>query len=175
MRLKPALRVVLTLTLAMDISLPAAGASRCDLRLATTWHTTITAGNYKLLFDDDADLGAEPQQEHALHGDTFLTDTDSFRVMSPGGGFCLAAPNVGIVTTPVFIGNGRYLYIPTYSGSDAYLFVVDAKTCATVWQSADLDGMPQRTAVGYDLPGAGGIFIGPDCLPVVAAKGSGPH
>lgn len=140
----------------------------CTLLPTTSWYTTITAGNYKLLFDDDADLGATPQAEHARHGNSFVTNTDSFRIAGPSG-TCWASPKVGIVTMPVFIGNGRYLYIPTYSGGSAYLFVVDARSCKTLWQSPDMEGgMPQRKPYGFFLPGVGRVFIEPDCLPHIA-------
>ncbi len=140
-------------------------AAQCALRAATTWHTVIIAGRYRLLFDDDANLAARPQIDHARHGTAFVTNTDSFRIAGPEG-TCWASPRVGIVTMPVFIANGRYLYIPTYSGGDAYLFVVDAQNCATIWQSADIGhGMPVRKPYGYFLPGIGRVVIGRDCLP----------
>lgn len=67
---------------------------------------------------------------------------------------------------PVFIGNGRILYIPTYSGSEAYLFAVDAPTCKTLWQSPELDGgLPIRKPYGFFLPGVGRVVIGANCLP----------
>ncbi|HYP64301.1 MAG TPA: hypothetical protein VEQ16_10445 [Acidocella sp.] len=146
-------------------SLPGQSAPLCDLRPASSWYTTITAGDYRLLFDDDADLGASPQIEHAQHGNSFVTDTNSFRIAGPNG-TCWASPEVGIVTMPVFIANGRTLYIPTYSGSNAYLFAVDAPSCKTLWQSPGLDGgLPTRKPYGFFLPGVGRVFIGADCLP----------
>jgi len=159
-----AVRVFLVTLLSVFLVLPGFAAPRCDLHQAKSWYTTITAGSYKLLFDGDDDLSTTPQIEHAPHGNSFVTDTDSFRIAGPGS-TCWASPEVGIVAMPVFIGNGRILLIPTYSGSDEYLFAVDAKTCKTLWQSPDLDGPPQRTASGYTLPGAGRVVIGPDCLP----------
>lgn len=142
----------------------------CTLRPATTWYTTITAGNYRLLFDDDADLAATPQVQHAQHGNSFVTNTDSFRIAGPSS-TCRVSPEVGIVAMPVFIGNGHTLYIPTYSGGDAYLFVVDASNCKTLWQSPDLDGGPPLfKPYGFFLPGVGQVFIGPDCLPHLVAQ-----
>ncbi len=152
-------------TSVVGLSLPGRASSMCTLHPATTWYTTITAGNYRLLFDDDADLAATPQVQHARHGNSFVTNTDSFRIAGPSG-TCWASPEVGIVTIPVFIGNGRTLYIPTYSGGDAYLFVVDAATCKTLWQSPDLEGGdPVRTLQGFLLPGARRVAVGADCLP----------
>ncbi len=157
-------RIALALIFGAGMSCPSFAAPGCDLRHATSWYTTIAAGDYKLLFDDESGPGPE-REERPTHGFAFVTDTDSFRITGPDG-TCWASPEVGIVTMPVFIGSGRYLYIPTYTGGDAYLFVVDAKTCKTLWQSADLDGgMPVRTAYGFYLPGAGRVVIGPDCLP----------
>ena len=99
---------------------------------------TITAGNYRLMFDDESGPGPD-SVERPPHGFAFVTDTDSFRIAGPNG-ICWASPEVGIATMPVVIGNGRYLYIPTYSGGDAYLFVVDAQNCKTIWQSPDMEG-----------------------------------
>ena len=131
-----------------------------------SWYTTITAGNYRLLFDDDAGPGPY-WPERPAHGFAFVTNTDSFRIAGPGG-TCWASPEVGIVTMPVFIGNGRYLYIPTYSGGDAYLFVVDASNCKTLWQSPDMEGGdPVRTPQGFFLPGVGRVVVEDDCLPRV--------
>jgi hypothetical protein len=158
---------VFVLAAALGWSLPGHASSSCTLRAATTWYTTITAGNYKLLFDDDADLAATPQIQHARHGSSFVTDSDSFRIRGLSG-TCWASSEVGIVTMPVFIGNGRYLYIPTYSGGDAYLFVVDASNCKTLWQSPNMEGGdPIRTPHGFFLPGVGRIVVGDDCLPRV--------
>ena len=154
---------------ALGLSLPGHATSLCDLRPATSWYTTISAGNYRLLFDDDADLAATPQVRHARQGNSFVTNTDSFRIKGPHG-TCWASPEVGIVTMPVFIGNGRYLYIPTYSGGDAYLFVVDAATCKTIWQSPDMEGGDAtRTPYGFFLPGVGRVAVEPDCLPRLVA------
>ncbi|MDE2318808.1 MAG: hypothetical protein KGK02_03805 [Rhodospirillales bacterium] len=112
-------------------------------------------------------MAATPQVQHARHGDVFVTNTDSFRIAGPSG-TCWASPEVGIVTMPVFIGNGRYLYIPTYSGGDAYLFVVDGSNCKTLWQSPDMDGGDLvRTPHGFFLPGVGRVVVGDDCLPLV--------
>jgi hypothetical protein len=155
---------------ALGLSLPGHATSLCDLRPATSWYTTISAGNYRLLFDDDADLAATPQIQHARHGNVFVTNTDAFRIAGPSG-TCWASPEVGIVTMPVFIGNGRYLYIPTYSGGDAYLFVVDAATCKTIWQSPDMEGGDAtRTPDGFLLPGMGQVVVEPDCLPRLKAR-----
>ena len=148
--------------------MPGHASPGCNLRPATTWYTTIKAGNYRLLFDDDADLAATPQIEHARHGSSFVTTTDSFRIMGRGS-TCRASPRVGIVTMPVFIGNDRYLYIPTYSGGEAYLFVVDARSCRTIWQSHELDaGLPIHAPYGFFLPGVGRVLIGHHCLPHTA-------
>lgn len=156
-------------TSVVGLSLPDRASSMCTLHPATTWYTTITAGNYRLLFDDDADLAATPQVQHARQGNSFVTNTDSFRITGPYG-TCWASPEVGIVTMPVFIGNGRYLYIPTYSGGDAYLFVVDAATCKTIWQSPDMEGGDAtRTPYGFFLPGVGRVAVEPDCLPRLVA------
>ncbi|OYV26562.1 MAG: hypothetical protein B7X08_01510 [Acidocella sp. 20-63-7] len=69
---------------------------------------------------------------------------------------------------PVFIGKGRYLYTSTYSGGDAYLFVVDAQSCKTLWQSPDMEGDAVRTHDGFFLPGEGHVAIKLDYLPTIA-------
>ena len=152
------------LAVALGLSFPGRAAPLCELRPAMSWYTTITAGNYRLLFDDDAGPGPYWPEKPA-HGFAFITNIDTFRIMGPRS-TCWASPEVGIVTMPVFIGNGRYLYIPTYSGGDAYLFVVDASNCKTLWQSPDVEGGdPVRTPYGFFLPGVGRVVVGDDCLP----------
>jgi hypothetical protein len=155
----------LILAFAIAMLQPSFADTRCRLYFATSWYTTITAGHYQLLFDDESGFGPLWPDKPA-HGDAFITtNTDSFRIAGPNG-TCWAAPEVGIVTMPVFIGNGRYLYISTYSGGDAYLFVVDAQSCKTLWQSPDLDGgTAQRRPYGFFLPGVGRAVVGPGCMP----------
>lgn len=154
------------LAAALGLSFPGRAAPLCDLRPAMSWYTTITAGNYRLLFDDESGPGPD-RVEMPVHGFAFVTNTNSFRIIGPGG-TCWASPEVGIVTMPVFIGNGRYLYIPTYSGGNAYLFVVDASNCKTLWQSPDMaGGDPIRTPHGFFLPGVGRVVVEDDCLPRV--------
>ncbi len=66
----------------------------------------------------------------------------------------------------MYIAVGRYLYIDTYSGSEDVLYVVDARTCATLWQSPEWYGLGfGRTKAGFYLPSVGWLHIGPDCLP----------
>ena len=56
----------------------------------------ITAGRYRLLFDDDANLAARPQIDHARHGTAFVTNTDSFRIAGPEG-TCWASRQCALV------------------------------------------------------------------------------
>jgi hypothetical protein len=154
--------------LALGAPVQGQAAPICDLQPAASWYTTITAGVYRLLFDDESGPGPEGV-ELPPHGFAFVTNTDSFRISGPSG-TCWASPEVGIVTMPVFMGNGRYLYIPTYSGGDAYLFVVDAATCKTIWQSPDMEGGDvTRTPYGFFLPGVGQVLVKPNCLPRLKA------
>jgi hypothetical protein len=163
-RKSPIRAAAFVFTAALGLCFPGYAAPLCDVSPATSWYTTITAGNYRLLFDDESGPGPD-MVERPLHGYAFVTDTDSFRIAGPHG-TCWASPEVGIVTMPVFIGMARYLYIPTYSGGDAYLFVVDAQTCKTLWRSPDMEGgTPVRERYGFFLPGAGQVFIEPNCLP----------
>ncbi len=88
------------------------------------------------------------------------------RILRPDGSTCMADDDVGIVTVPLYIAAGHYLYIDTYSSSEDVLFVVNAQTCRTVWQSPEWDGADfRRTASGFYIPHLGWLTIGPDCLP----------
>jgi hypothetical protein len=133
----------------------------------TTWYNIILAGNYRLIFQDHAPPGP--------HGHTWVSN-EPMQIKQPDGTFCLAADNVGIVTLPIYLANGHYLYIDTYGGDDRYVFVVDARNCKTVWQSPDWYGPDfTRTRTGFYLPHLGWLTIGPNCLPgKITSKPSPP-
>ncbi len=132
-------------------------ASPCVLSPAATWYNTIYAGPYKLQFDDHDPSGPHPYRWVADAG---------MRIVHPDGTICLASNDVSIVALPIYIAAGHYLYIYTYSGSEAVLFVVDARSCATIWQSPTLYGMGfGRTKTGFYLPSVGWMTIGKNCLP----------
>jgi hypothetical protein len=134
-----------------------ARAAPCRLLPVTTWYNTIFAGAYRLEFDDP-----DPPRPH---GFVWVSKTP-MRILQPDGHFCRASNNVDIVTLPIFIAAGRYLYINTYGGSVNILFVVDARTCRTLWESPELYGIGfGRTKTGFYLPGAGWLTIRADCLP----------
>jgi hypothetical protein len=88
------------------------------------------------------------------------------RILHPDGTSCSAGDNVGVVTLPIYVAGGDYLYISTYSGDDRYLFVVDARNCKTLWEGPDMYGSDfSRTKAGFYFPGFGWMTVGPDCLP----------
>ena len=150
-------RILLSAMIALlTVSGPAIAAP-CALLPVTTWYNTIFAGPYRLQFDDHDPPGP--------HGYSWVTNT-AMRILRPDGTSCMADPNVGIVTLPIYIATDHYLYIDTYTGGDAYLYVVDARNCTTRWQSPDLYGLGfGRTDSGFYLPSVGWLSIGPDCLP----------
>jgi hypothetical protein len=129
----------------------------CKFEPVTTWYNTIFAGNYRLQFEDHDPPGP--------HGHTWVSNKP-MQILRPDGTSCAASDDVGIVTLPIYIAAGRYLYIDTYGGGSSYLFVVDAPTCKTIWQSPDMGGYDlSRTRAGFHLPGVGWVSIGSDCLP----------
>lgn len=135
---------------------PGFGAA-CTLVPVTTWYNTVIAGDYRLQFDDHDPPGPHPYR--------WLADA-GMRILRPDGTSCRASQDIPIIALPIYVADGHYLYINTYTGSDSYLFVVDARNCKTVWQSPDWYGVGfGRTKSGFYLPSVGWLTVGPDCLP----------
>lgn len=140
----------------LTVSSPATAAP-CALLPVTTWYNTIFAGPYRLQFDD--------HQPPGPHGTAWVSNI-SMRIAHPDGSSCFASEDVDIVTLPIYITAGHYLYINTYGGSVGTLFVVDARNCATIWRSPEQYGLGfGRTKTGFYLPSVGWMTIRPDCLP----------
>lgn len=134
-----------------------ADAAPCALLSVTTWYNTVIAGPYRLQFDDHDPPGP--------HGYRWITNT-AMRILHPDGTSCMASEDIPIVALPIYLAGGRYLYMNTYSGSDSYLYVVDARNCATMWRSPDWYGVGfGRTKTGFYLPSVGWLRIRQDCLP----------
>jgi outer membrane protein assembly factor BamB len=52
---------------------------------------------------------------------------------------CTVNDEVAIVEAPLVLGRG-ILYVPTYSGSNNRLYVVDTRTCRVLWRSRVFTG-----------------------------------
>ena len=88
------------------------------------------------------------------------------RITSTGRAGCMVSEDVAIVEGPLSLVQGRLLYVTTYSGSEAKVYVVDALTCATKWTSPSFVGAPRITAGTLTLPGLHSLRVGTDGLPV---------
>ncbi|HUB89587.1 MAG TPA: hypothetical protein VMA74_07635, partial [Dyella sp.] len=56
-----------------------------------------------------------------------------------GAPACSVSDDVSIVEAPVMLA-GDVLYVPTYSGSNNYLYALDVKTCKVIWRSGHFTG-----------------------------------
>ncbi|GGA38497.1 hypothetical protein [Dyella nitratireducens] len=56
-----------------------------------------------------------------------------------GAPACPVSDEVSIIEDPVILA-GDVLYVPTYSGSNNYLYAVDVKTCKVIWHSSHFAG-----------------------------------
>ncbi len=112
------------------------------------------AGGYHL------DLGGpdDPEAPRAWQG--------PIRITSAGNAGCTVSENVAIVERPLSLAGGRLLYVTTYSGSEAQVYVVDAQTCAVKWTSPNFVGIPRITTGTLALPGHRPFKVGADGLPV---------
>ena len=116
--------------------------------------SSAEAGRYHL------DLGEpdDPKTPRAWQG--------PIKITSDGKAGCTVSDDVAIVERPLSLIQGRLLYVTTYSGSEAQVYVVDAQTCAVKWTSPKFIGTP-RIAVGtIRLPGHRPVKVGADGLPV---------
>ena len=112
------------------------------------------AGGYHL------DLGEpdDPEAPRAWQG--------PIRITSAGNTGCTVSEDVAIVEKPLSLAGGRLLYVTTYSGSEAQVYVVDAQTCAVKWASPSFVGIPRITTGTLALPGHRPFKVGADGLPV---------
>lgn len=112
------------------------------------------AGNYHL------DLGEpdDPKAPRAWQG--------PIKITSAGKTACTVSDDVAIVERPLSLIQGRLLYVTTYSGSEAQVYVVDAATCAVKWTSPRFEGAPRIMAGALTLPSHRPIKVGADGLPV---------
>ncbi len=111
------------------------------------------AGSYHL------DLGEpdDPKTPRAWQG--------PIRITSAGKTGCTVSEDVAIVEKPLSMAQGHLLYVTTYSGSEAQVYVVDAATCAVRWTSPGFVGAPRITAGILTLPGHRPVEVGADGLP----------
>ena len=87
------------------------------------------------------------------------------RITSTGRAGCMVSEDVAIVEGPLSLVQGRLLYVTTYSGSEAKVYVVDAQTCAVKWTSPSFVGAPRITAGTLTLPDHRPLGVGADGLP----------
>ena len=87
------------------------------------------------------------------------------RITSTGRAGCTVSEDVAIVEGPLSLVQGRLLYVTTYSGSEAKVYVVDAQTCAVKWTSPSFVGAPRITAGTLTFPGLRPLRVGADGLP----------
>lgn len=111
------------------------------------------AGGYRL------DLGEydDPKAPRAWQG--------PMRITSAANTSCTVSGDVAIVERPLSLVQGHLLYVTTYSGSEAQVHVVDARTCAVKWTSPGFVGSPGMTAGALVLPGHRALKVGADGLP----------
>ena len=82
-----------------------------------------------------------------------------------GRASCAVKDNVAIISPPLMLGNDRFLYVPTYSGSESIFYIVDTQDCSVRWQSQPYTGdavFKQNTVYLHE---AGHIHVGAQCLP----------
>lgn len=71
---------------------------------------------------------------------------------------------LNIIESPLTLVAERYLYVPTYSGSDRVLTVLDLKQCRTAWQSPVYYGTYDVKKNGVYVKGRK-LKLNKSCLP----------
>lgn len=87
---------------------------------------------------------------------------------------CTVKDNVAIISPPLMLGNDRFLYIPTYSGSESIFYIVDTQDCSIPWQSQPYAGDAVFKKNSIYLHEAGHIRLGIQCLPDSGATPGSP-
>ncbi len=88
------------------------------------------------------------------------------RITSAGKAACTVTEDVAIVERPLSLVQHRLLYVTTYSGNEAQIYVVDTATCAVKWTSPGFVGAPRITAGTLTLPGHRPLRVGTSGLPM---------
>ncbi len=79
------------------------------------------------------------------------------------------AIELNIIEAPLTLVAGRYLYMPTYSGSERQLHAVDIQACTLAWSSEVFFGTYQVEQDSLLIRGEA-LHLGRDCLPEPASK-----
>ena len=87
---------------------------------------------------------------------------------------CTVKDNVAIISSPLMLGNERFLYVPTYSGSESIFYIIDTQDCSIRWQSHAYSGDAVFKKNSINLHDAGHVQLGPQCLPESGAAPSAP-
>ena len=116
--------------------------------------SSVEAGSYHLDLGEPDDLKAPRAWQGPI------------KITSAGKTGCTVSEDVAIVERPLSLIQGRLLYVTTYSGSEAQVYVVDAATCAVKWTSPRFVGAPRIMAGALTLPGHRSFKVRADGLPV---------
>lgn len=118
---------------------------------------TPTQGRTVKVIQSEIDLG-EPDEENtpsAWQG-PLMVSKDGMLACSFG---------LNIIESPLLLVAERYLYVPTYSGSDRVLTILDLKQCRTTWQSPVYFGTYEFKANSVFIKGKK-LALQKTCLPL---------
>lgn len=73
--------------------------------------------------------------------------------------------DLGIIEPPLMLASGRFLYVPTYSGSVRTLYLIDPAACTILWKSREFSGQLNIGPKALILGGQRIILDG-KCVPV---------
>ncbi|MBO1359099.1 hypothetical protein J2D73_04715 [Acetobacter sacchari] len=116
----------------------------------------ISAGSYTIALGETDD----PKAPRTWEGPIEIT--------TRGGSHCVVNDEVSLIEKPMALVGGHYLYVPTYSGSEGALYVVDADTCAVAWKSKSYVGKIYFSGDRVVIPGQPWMKIGLRGVPTPA-------
>ncbi|GBQ93917.1 hypothetical protein AA23498_1872 [Acetobacter nitrogenifigens DSM 23921 = NBRC 105050] len=116
----------------------------------------ISAGSYTIALGETDD----PKAPRTWEGPIEIT--------TRGGSHCVVNDEVSLIEKPLALVGGHYLYVPTYSGSEGALYVVDADTCAVAWKSKNYVGKIHFSGDWVVIPGQPRMKIGLRGVPTPA-------
>lgn len=141
-------------TIALILAAAPAFAHCCDLSPLTIAGSTAKSGDLAVGF------GEPDNAQHPTAWQGPLTITVG---TMPA---CTVSEDVAIVEQPVLLGRGA-LFVPTYSGSNNKLYILDVQTCKVLWQSPAYTGATTYTH-GVLKMGAHSVQLNDECRPASA-------
>lgn len=136
-----------------SLCMPACGgasAGACDLRPLSVTGSRASSGLVSVNLGEADDL----VRPSAWQGPLLIGVV--------GKPVCTVSDVVALIERPLLLGNGRFLFVPTYSGSTNRVYELDVRDCRVVWKSLAFRGHMSHAGNGLSM-GSRTLTLSPSC------------